>query len=797
MSQFNSIYRAFCDYLKVSQNDKETNKLRQEIKKVNKEEDILVAKRLICHIEDDWIIAIEKGLEFVGNAIKEERQFIRTNGEIIPIEKVKKVSKASVEHLAKHSNLISRIPENERRGIIPDKLYIVEKLSDYAVYENRFLYMLLCHLQEFVSQRINKINEIINTYNGMVKMNKKIELKKRKINFVINFNEERKDNPYPIMDDDTKRTYNRIVDLASIIQSMLTCPLMVEVSKTPMIKPPVVKTNVLKMNNNFKNALALYDYISNYNKPGYSSEDVTKKFNPFTDEIADDFSEFVQLSSFLTFQYGNDLKDMFKKEWEAEEAKLEEQRQHELSEKLKVLKRKISDSNLSLYEYMQMLENRNQYLEKQEELLKEANKKIEELEALIENKNQEIYDLKVEIKYLNGVIEEKNKEIARLIEEYEAKIKALILEYETKIKALIEDYELKIKNLIADYETKLATQKAQYEQIIADLKEEHLKEIEKINNEFMLEKNSIISSYEQKLIEIKEETKKLYEEEIDNLKERLENIDSEYEEKISDIQNEHENEKQEIIDNYDSRIDELNEQIVSINEAKADLEKTKDEEIDNLHEKINICNNEKQDIINECNLKISQALEDKRLYLKECDDKLANSIKEINDECENEKKLLNEQIENISKEASDKYQELLDKYNEAENLRILTLAELHGIRMEHGLMTDLDDFSSKERFIELEREKEAFDKLFNGQWKKAKKAIRKNILWAPTPKIEKKKKAKESENNIENPNKLEDINEDDSLKSSLSSIVEEENVEKKLEDDKDLNSIQSENNDVE
>ena len=111
-------------------------------------------------------------------------------------------------------------------------------------------------------------------------------------------------------------------------------------------------------------------------------------------------------------------------------------------------------------------------------------------------------------------------------------------------------------------------------------------------------------------------------------------------------------------------------------------------------------------------------------------------------------------------------------------------------------MTDLDDFSSKERFIELEREKEAFDKLFNGQWKKAKKAIRKNILWAPTPKIEKKKKTKESENNIENPNKLEDINEDDSLNSNLP-IVEEENVEKKLEDDKDLNSIQSENNDVE
>ena len=127
-------------------------------------------------------------------------------------------------------------------------------------------------------------------------------------------------------------------------------------------------------------------------------------------------------------------------------------------------------------------------------------------------------------------------------------------------------------------------------------------------------------------------------------------------------------------------------------------------------------------------------------------------------------------------------------------------------------MTDLDDFSSKERFLELEREKEAFDKLFNGQWKKAKKAIRKNILWAPTPKIEKKKKAKENENTIEDSDKLDDANsevvEDPMIQEvedkklilkDDSQVLELEELEStnQIEEDKDLNSIQSENDDVE
>jgi chromosome segregation ATPase len=72
---------------------------------------------------------------------------------------------------------------------------------------------------------------------------------------------------------------------------------------------------------------------------------------------------------------------------------------------------------------------------------------------------------------------------------------------------------------------------------------------------------------------------------------------------------------------------------------------------------------------------------------------------------------------------------------QAENDRLkekntLVSAQLHGIRQQHGLMTSEDDFTSRDRFEELEREYEAFLDLFEKQWKVTKRRIRKDILWS-------------------------------------------------------------------
>ena len=75
--------------------------------------------------------------------------------------------------------MITHVPEDGSDDVIPDKLYMVEKLSDYAVYENRFLYMLLCYLRDFIMFRLEKIETLRRTYISDLSVSKKIETKKR------------------------------------------------------------------------------------------------------------------------------------------------------------------------------------------------------------------------------------------------------------------------------------------------------------------------------------------------------------------------------------------------------------------------------------------------------------------------------------------------------------------------------------------------------------------------------------------------------------------------------------------
>lgn len=157
----------------------------------------------------------------------------------------------------------------------------------------------------------------------MIFLSKASESKLRNFNFETNFHEERYDNPYPIFDELSSHLLKRIEDCQQIIVMLLNTNLMIEVAKSPMVKPPIVKTNVLKMNNNFKNALALYNYVVEYDGDGFTSEEVVKDFVPLSDLMADELVELEILTQFLTYKFGNEisetLENAFKKRKSVEE----------------------------------------------------------------------------------------------------------------------------------------------------------------------------------------------------------------------------------------------------------------------------------------------------------------------------------------------------------------------------------------------------------------------------------------------------------------------------------------------
>ena len=193
MNQSDAYYRALLAYRAQTAAKRECVRDRNAFAEAGGRGEIAVT-RAVCTVDEEWIKEIEAGLVHIEKAIKEERQFIYSNGEVIPIEKVKNVSKDSVEHLARHSDLITRVHEGE--DLIPDKLYTVERLSDYAVYENRFLYMLLCYLRDFVTIRYQKILDMTNRYTGSLNIDREVATFGRLVTMKIELREERRDDPY-------------------------------------------------------------------------------------------------------------------------------------------------------------------------------------------------------------------------------------------------------------------------------------------------------------------------------------------------------------------------------------------------------------------------------------------------------------------------------------------------------------------------------------------------------------------------------------------------------------------------
>ena len=613
MDSLDIYYRAFKDYRKETQQSSLCEKDRRAIAGANTEQDRLQSTKYVVTIEEDWIKAIEDGLKFVEQALGEQRQFIKAEGEVVPIEKIRKISKDTVVHLAKHSDMITHLPEDEESTtIVPDQLFMVEKLSDYAVYENRFLYMMMTYIKTFIEYRLGKIDELRHSYTGDFNINKKITVKKRSIKYDIQIFEERTDNPYPIPDEKCEKLIKRMSDCRDIIGAMLNTEIMVQVAKSPMIKPPIVKTNVLKMNNNFKNALALYDYIATYKGDGFTAEEVNFNFAPYSEELADEIAEGANLISFLAYKAGNKLDSTLELGYEEEEIKRKKQEEKKIAERLKRLKKRASESGKSLEEYMVVLEERNGQLEKDSEDLYNIKLQMQELLRQLEDMLAQKDELYRRIDELNHIIELKEDEINELKQKYIEDMATIKREHEAQVKSLTEGAEAQLETMKAECADRL---------------------------------NATIGEYE-------------------------------------------------------SRVGELSAQLMQINDQIAYANAECDRRIAEMKFQMTDYENEKQ--------RLEAALEARM----------------------NEERMrCAQQVQAAETKSQEEINKFMGEFDAMKKQVDFTKAELDGIRAQQGKLTPTIEYTSRERFKELEDEYEAFQQFFKKQWDMTKKEIRRTILW--------------------------------------------------------------------
>lgn len=553
MNEWNTYYRAFAEYKKATASEKQIRKLCEAIGQASTEGDLLESTRTYCVIDEDWIEIIEEGLEHVEKAIREERQFIRKEGEVVPIEKLKRVSTATVQHLARHSELITKEPE-EGETLLPEKLYMAENLSDFAVYENRFLYMLLCYLRDFINVRLDKIMELGRTYRLQTEVDKNVRIGRKYLKYKTTLYYEDKNDRMADEFFQASPLIERIETAQRLVVSLLMTPLMKEVSKAPMLTPPITRTNVLRMNVHFKAALEMYGKLVAYTKPGYAIEELKNSYRPLPEALVSEMAEVIALNRFLAYKYGNKLSERLREEYEREELQRKEREAQERWEQLEQLKNRLDEEGVSPYEYIRLLEEENSQKEKDSAALRVAGKEIENLKEKLKTQENKLSELVGQNDGLLQVVAEKNA--------------ALALQ-----------------------EQKLEEEKAAFERKIAGARRD---------------------------AEIK-------------------------------------------------------------------------------------CAQEKREFETEC-MKDARALEE--------------ALRQERATVEKRAKALDEEKARIEKDL------------------VFTKAQLHGLRQQHGLTASEDDFTSKERFMELEAEFRAFEAFFETQWKYTKKRIRKEILGKKTKRDE-------------------------------------------------------------
>ncbi len=450
----------------------------------------------VCKIDNEWLENIELGLVYIGRAIEEDRQFIRSEGEVLPIENVKRVSKESIRHLSRHSDFISKRPK-ESEDLIPDKLYTVQRDSDYAVYENRFLYLLLCNIRDFVRVRYDAINSAYKEYRGEYAAEKRVVTATRRIDLDIKLVDEQDDVLSAPADKQCADDMERMDKILQSVAFYLRTPLMSEVAHSEKLSGAITKTNVLLMDKNFNEALKLYEYLLSYDGDGYTITRADEVYDPVPAEYMEEFSVPPVMLAFIMYKQGLGLEEYLSGEFKKAEEKLKEEQERERLRKLALLKKKIENSGKGAEEYMLALEESIKDMSRYPGLLDEERAQNEELSACIMRLEEDRKALLGDIEKLNGEIDGLHEQMRQAEEKHRRELEDMRSEYER------QSAELKRK-----HEEEMAEQKRQAEEKEAELRREHGEEIARMREERARETAALKKAHAEQMKALEEQKKR-------------------------------------------------------------------------------------------------------------------------------------------------------------------------------------------------------------------------------------------------------------------------------------------------
>ncbi len=451
--------------------------------------------------DSDWISTVESYFPSLDRITKNPRSNLKYDEEIVDVERAKKTNSTSIRHLASHTHLIKEIDKDN--NVVPKKVLTVNAEQDYNIYENRFIATLINRLFLFVRNRYLVIKDNVESFQkDHIFTESKFMMEEVNVEMKIDLTVT-KDLDNKEINEENYLLLQRVEKLEKLVESLRGCQFMVMMRKSTPVRPPIMKTNIILKNPDFKNAYNLWLFLDRYSTLGFDVS-VNEKNISFTDGFEKQIKD-LMLVNFATFLGNQSVrKELFninnsEIDYKKKQSKYLKQDVKDLVDNPK----KIQLEDTTLNEY---------FLNKYKELF---NKSVEEVKAEKGVDNDEA--LKRALKKTTEIVNSLYDSIFKFQEEQN-----------------IFDYLITEKNVNKEYEKKKYQLK--FAKVIREIKEvdynnsfrqekKLLKEIEQLNKKIIKQKQNDIQKTKS------DKTKERLETQIENkkkeilvLQESLENI---------------------------------------------------------------------------------------------------------------------------------------------------------------------------------------------------------------------------------------------------------------------------------
>ena len=247
--------------------------------------------RLVKEVDETWVNAIEEAMPSLQHVVLNPRKFIEEEREVVNIAMARNITAESVRHLLAHSNYID---EYRKDGtVIPNKILNIYKEESLNTYENRFICTLIAELQFFINKRFDAIFEAskdelgvnfevdssIDNYTETIDYSLQIKIRDKQTDTENEF--------------ENKDVFARIIQLHRNINMLVGTEFVATMRRFPAVKHPIVKTNAIAKNRDYKACHRLWNFIHSYNQVGFKVDLVKQEPNISQDFEKDIYDSFI------------------------------------------------------------------------------------------------------------------------------------------------------------------------------------------------------------------------------------------------------------------------------------------------------------------------------------------------------------------------------------------------------------------------------------------------------------------------------------------------------------------------